>query len=247
MLKNNGYKKGLQFLIVGLLAYMVVRLFVDPNYIADFEAYCPIGGMQAFSSFLVNNTLACSMTETQIFMGIVLLAGVVIFGKLFCSYICPIGTFTEWLGKIGDKIKMQYTISGIADRGLRIFKYGLLFVTFYFTVKTSELFCKEFDPYYAVFSGFGYDVYLWYAIPALLITVLGAIFIRQFWCKYLCPLECGNKCVHLCHTSCRSDCPFSPHQCPGCGNKLGLVIGRNIHHGICFRISKTQWLDFPSL
>jgi len=193
MFKNNGYKKGLQLLIVALLAYMVIRLFVDPNYIADFEAYCPIGGMQAFASFLVNNTLACSMTETQIFMGIVLIVGVIVFSKLFCSYICPIGTFTEWLGKIGDKIKMRYTISGIADRALRSLKYALLFITFYFTVKTSELFCKEFDPFYAVFSGFGHDVYLWYAIPALVITVAGAVFIRQFWCKYLCPLSAATN------------------------------------------------------
>ena len=158
MFKNNMYKKGLQWLIVALLGYMVIRLFVDPNYIADFEAYCPIGGMQAFASFMVNNTLACSMTETQIFMGIVLIAGVAFFSKLFCSYICPIGTFTEWLGKIGEKFNVRYTISGIADRSLRL-KYGLLFTTFYFSVKTSELFCKEFDPYYAAFTGFGHDVY----------------------------------------------------------------------------------------
>ena len=74
MFKNNMYKKGLQWLIVAMLGYMVIRLFVDPNYIADFEAYCPVGGMQAFASFMVNNTLACTMTETQIFMGIVLIA-----------------------------------------------------------------------------------------------------------------------------------------------------------------------------
>ncbi len=108
MVRNNAFKMVLQFSVIFLLAYMVIRLMVDPNYIADFEAYCPIGGMQAFSSFLVNNTLACSMTETQIFMGIVLIAGVIIFSKLFC---------------------------------------------------------KEYDPFYAVFSGFGHDVYLWYAIP----------------------------------------------------------------------------------
>ena len=193
MFKGNFYKKGLQWLIIAMLGYMVVRLFVDPDYIADFEAYCPVGGMQAFASFLVNDTLACSMTETQIFMGIMLIAGVVIFAKLFCSYICPLGTFTEWLGKIGDKFNACYTISGFADRALRILKYGLLFATFYFSVKTSELFCKTFDPYYAAFTGFGYDVVFWYAFPALLITIAGAVFIRQFWCKYLCPLGAATN------------------------------------------------------
>ena len=185
---NNIWRVSLQWLILFLLAYMVIRLWVDPNYIADFEAYCPFGGLLAFTSFLVNNSLACTMTETQIFMGIVLATGVLILSKLFCSFICPIGTFTEWLAKLGSKLKVLRTLSGIPDRALRALKYILLFITFYYTVGSSELFCKEYDPYYAIFSGFGHDVYLWYALAALIATIVGSIFIRQFWCKYLCPL-----------------------------------------------------------
>jgi len=193
MLNGNFYKKGFQWLIVALLGYMTIRMVAEPDYFADFEAYCPVGGMQAFTSFLVNDTLACSMTETQIFMGIILLAGVVLFAKLFCSYICPVGTFTEWLGKIGDHFHLRFTINGVADRGLRALKYVLFFATFYFTVKSSELFCKTFDPYYAAFTGFGYDVVFWYAFPAVVITVAGALFVRQFWCKYLCPLGAATN------------------------------------------------------
>jgi len=171
-----------------ILAYMVIRWGIDPNYTPDFEAYCPFGGMQALTSFLVNNSLACSMTENQIFMGILLLVGVLVFSKLFCSFICPIGTFTEWLGKIGEKYKIRFTISGVTDKVMRSLKYILLFITFYFTVNSSELFCKEYDPFFAVFTGFGPDVVWYFALPALIVTVLGAIFVRQFWCKYLCPL-----------------------------------------------------------
>jgi polyferredoxin/copper chaperone CopZ len=191
--ETNYFKNTFQIIILLLLAYMVIRLFTDANYIADFEAYCPFGGMMALSSFLVSNTLACSMTEAQIFMGIALIAGVILFSKLFCSHVCPLGTFTEWLGKLGDKIKMRFTIKGIADRVLRILKYALLFITFYFTINSSELFCKEYDPFYAIFSGFGHDVVLMYAIPSLAVMILGAVFIRQFWCKYLCPLSAATN------------------------------------------------------
>lgn len=191
--ETNYYKNILQLVIIGLLIYMVIRVFVDADYFADYEAYCPFGGMMALSSFFVSNTLACSMTEAQIFMGVVLAVGVILFSKLFCSHICPLGTFTEWLGKIGDKFKMRYTIKGFSDRILRIFKYALLFITFYFTISSSELFCKEYDPFYAIFTGFGHDVFFWYALPAILIMVLGAIFIRQFWCKYLCPLSAATN------------------------------------------------------
>ncbi len=185
---KNKWRVSLQWLVLVLLGYMLIRLFVDPNYVADFEAYCPFGGLQAVTNFFVHNALACSMTEVQIFLGVALMVGVFIFSKLFCSYICPIGMVTEWLASIGKKWHHFYTLQGWSDRLMRIFKYALLFVTFYFTVTAGELFCREYDPYYALVTGFGHDVYLWYALAALVITVIGSMFIRQFWCKYFCPL-----------------------------------------------------------
>lgn len=186
--KLNPYRVIFQWLIVALLVYLVARPWIDKSYTADFEAYCPFGGLQAFSSFLVNNSLACSMTTTQIFMGLGLLAGVILMSKLFCSYVCPIGSFTEWLTRSGKKVKLNFEIKGIADRLLRVTKYALLFITFYFSVTSSELFCKTFDPYYAVFSGFNSDVVVSYAALALLLAIPGSFFVRQFWCRYTCPL-----------------------------------------------------------
>lgn len=186
--KTNFYRITLQYLILLLLGYIVVRAWVDRNYVPDYEAYCPVGGMQALSSFLVNNSLACTMTTLQIGMGIALMAGVILFAKLFCSYLCPIGTFTEWLGRMGEMRKLRYTLKGWADKALRLLKYIMLFITFYFTIQASELFCRKYDPYYAIFTGFSGDVVVLYALLAIGITILGSFFVRQFWCKYLCPL-----------------------------------------------------------
>jgi polyferredoxin len=191
--RRNYYRLTIQWIIVALLAYMLVRPFVDRSYVADFEAYCPFGGLQALSSFLANNSLACSMTTTQIAMGLALLLGVFLFSKLFCSYICPIGTFTEWLSKQGKRFKMNFIITGLADRLLRILKYALLFITFYYSVSSSELFCKTFDPYYAIFSGFSSDVVMSYAVMALLLAIPGSFFVKQFWCKYICPLSAASN------------------------------------------------------
>ncbi len=191
--KYNIYRISIQWTILALLLYMVLRPLFDKSYLADFEAYCPFGGMQALSSFLVNNSLACTMTGTQIFMGLALIAGVFLLSKLFCSYVCPIGTFTEWLGRQGRRLKMNFVVRGWADRVLRILKYGLLFVVFYFSVNSSELFCRTFDPYYAAFTGFGHDVVWSYAIITLLMVIPGSFFIRQFWCKYVCPLSAASN------------------------------------------------------
>ena len=185
---SNYFRLILQWGVGLLLLYMVIRPLIDKNYFPDFEAYCPFGGMQSLASYFSSHSLACSMTTVQIALGIALLLAAVLFSKLFCSYICPVGTFTEWLGKLGAKAKLLYTVKGKADKYLRVLKYALLFITVYFTVSESELFCRKYDPFYAAFTGFSGDVYIWFAIPALVLTIAGSFFIRQFWCKYLCPL-----------------------------------------------------------
>lgn len=184
----NLYRTPLQLAIIALLAVMLGRWAFQADYLPDFETYCPLGGMQALASFAYSNTLACSMTAMQIAMGIALAAGVLLAGKLFCSMLCPLGTFTEWLGRIGERAGIRITPRGITDRLLRAPKYALLFATFYFTVESSELFCRTFDPYYAALTGYSSDVNVWYATSALAILIFGSIFIRQAWCKYLCPL-----------------------------------------------------------
>lgn len=154
----------------------------------DFEAYCPFGGLQALGSYLLSQALSCTMTSAQIVMGVLLFIGVLLFSKLFCSFICPIGTVSEWLGRLGDKLKIRITIKGVLDKLLRSLKYILLFTTLFFTLQSNELFCKQFDPYYALASGFDSDVVVLYAIISIILVVFGSVFIRLFWCKYLCPL-----------------------------------------------------------
>lgn len=175
----------------GVIVFILILAFLpDVTNIAspDFEAYCPFGGLQALGSFLLNNALSCTMTSAQIVMGIILLIGVILFSKLFCSFICPIGTVSEWLGSLGDKLKIRYTIKGYGDKALRSLKYILLFITLYYTLQSNELFCKKFDPYFALASGFNTDVVILYSVIAIVLVIFGSIFIRLFWCKYLCPL-----------------------------------------------------------
>ena len=179
------------FMQWGVIVIIVIIALIprfNENFIPDFEAYCPFGGIQALGSYLLSQALSCTMTSVQIVMGLLLMLAVFIFSKLFCSYICPVGTVSEWLGKLGDKLKIRITIKGIFDKVLRSLKYILLFITLYYTLQSNELFCKKFDPYFAVSTGFSTDVVVLYAVIAIVLVVLGSVFIRLFWCKYICPL-----------------------------------------------------------
>lgn len=89
----------------GVLAALVLFLtgLIHGDEPADPEAYCPVGGLQALATWLVNGTLPCSMTTLQIAMGIALAAAVILFSKLFCGYICPVGTVEDLLSKARRK------------------------------------------------------------------------------------------------------------------------------------------------
>ncbi|GAB4365786.1 MAG: hypothetical protein Kow0042_05240 [Calditrichia bacterium] len=179
------YNKPRLFLQLVIVALVVITV-IQAN---DPEAYCPLGGILSIGSRYINEASSCQMGENQMFLGIGLLVGILVIGKLFCSYVCPIGTVTEWLGRLGRKFKIQVKrLPAVLDRGMRVLKYLLLLPVLYYTVNSSELFCKTFDPYFAATTGFGSDVVFWWAMAALIVTILGSVFIRQFWCKYLCPL-----------------------------------------------------------
>lgn len=156
----------------------------------DVEKFCPFGGLQSLGSYWVNHSLACSMSMLQIMMGIVLVAGVVLFAKLFCGYLCPLGTLDEAMGRLGRKLHLQFDIrqGSVADKVLRAVKYVLLFVILYNTLATSELFCKKLDPYYAMATGFKGEIVLWMSLSAIGLLFLGGIVVRMFWCRYICPL-----------------------------------------------------------
>jgi polyferredoxin len=186
--RTNPSRLIIQSVILLTIVFLLVRSFTDKSYMPDFEAYCPYGGLLAFSSFLVNNSLACSMTSAQIAMGAVLVLGIILFSKLFCSFICPVGTISEWIGKAGDRARLRFTVTGSGDILFRGIKYAVLFLTFYFTIGSSELFCRKFDPFYASVTGFNSDVSLTFGILTIVIVIAGSFFIRLFWCKYICPL-----------------------------------------------------------
>ena len=188
--KSNWLKNLLQWGTLAAIVGFVVYGLTLGEKPADVEAYCPFGGLQALGSYLVNNSLACTMSMTQIMVGVMLAVGVILFSKLFCGYLCPLGTVSEWMGRGGKKLKVSVEIrpGSIADRLLRAVKYALLFYVFYMSASSSELFCKNFDPYYAVATGFKGEITVWMTVISVALLFLGSFFVKMFWCKYICPL-----------------------------------------------------------
>ena len=181
-----GVLAALVFFLSGLAAKLFPKL--APS---DPEAWCPLGGLEALTTYVTRGSLPCSMSSGQILMGILLAAAVILFGKLFCAYLCPIGSIEDLLSKLRKSIGfdgVEFKAGGVADKLLRALKYGLLFWIFYSTATASELLCRKFDPYYAIATGFKGELVLWMSIVAIVVVVVGGFFIKRFFCRYLCPL-----------------------------------------------------------
>ena len=217
--KPNYLKHILQWGVLAAIAGTVLWANFSEKPV-DVEAYCPFGGLQAFGTYLVNNSLACSMSMLQIMMGLVLAVGVILFSKLFCGYLCPLGTVGEWMGRAGKKLHLQVEVpsGSIVDKLLRVVKYVLLFTILYFTLSSSELFCKKLDPFYAVATGFKGEIVLWMSLTSLTLLLLGGFVVKMFWCKYICPLGAasnpGTQRSERRPLTCKATLAHAPMQLP---------------------------------
>ena len=118
----------------------------------------------------------------------------IVFGKSFCSWLCPVGLISELVGDFGEKIfKRKLRLPKILDYPLRSLKYlllGFLFYSVFFLM--TELALKAFlDSPYNLVS----DVKMFYffanisrtSLIVLTVLFVLSIFVRNFWCRFLCP------------------------------------------------------------
>ena len=114
-----------------------------------------------------------------------------IFGRAFCGWACPFGTLHDMLSPTNRR-------RGVKTRNRWYVKYAVLFLALalaWFALDT--VFCKfcpsgslfaaiPFRLLYPAFSEFGLFFYI--HMFTLALTIVLALLISRFWCRYLCPL-----------------------------------------------------------
>jgi polyferredoxin len=156
---------------------------------ASLHSICPFGGVVSIYSLVTEGNFVQKIHESSfVILGIVLSLGI-LFGPVFCSWICPLGTVQEFVGKIGRKIfKNKYNkfIPYKYDKHLRNLRYVVLAWVVFMTAYTGKLAFSEIDPYYALFNFWTSEVAIG-GIIVLSITLFASLFVERPWCKYACP------------------------------------------------------------
>ena len=131
-------------------------------------------------------TPAIALTGAFLFIaGIPLL--VVIFGNLYCGYICPFGAAQELIGYVLPG-RFKPPISNESMRKARFVKYVILMVVVIVFFTSRDRTTLAADPLISVFSRqfttYDFRSALLFVVTAAL---LGSLFWPRFWCRYLCP------------------------------------------------------------
>ena len=110
-------------------------------------------------------------------------------GPVFCGWVCPMGSFQEWLGKLGKKIfgkRYNRFIPYKFDRYLRYLRYVVLVLVVFMTARSAQLLFANVDPYFALFNFWTSEVALSAIIILAVVSVL-SLFVERPFCKYACP------------------------------------------------------------
>ncbi len=166
------------------------------------EAWLPIAALMNTKALLVTGHVP-EIHAAGMFMLIAFLAVSFLFRKAFCSWICPVGTLSEWLWQGGQAMfGRTFALPRWVDIPLRSLKY-ILFALFLYVVVTMPVpAIVEFlmSPYGLVADVKMLDFFRRMGqTTAIVLTILVvlSIVVKNFWCRFLCPYGAMTGLVAL--------------------------------------------------
>jgi polyferredoxin len=159
---------------------------------AGAEGWLPIAGLMNFKYFLSTGKVPPVHPAAMYLFGAFLLISLLL-KKAFCSWLCPVGTFSETLAALGRKMfGRNLHLPRAVDIPLRGLKYLLLafFGSFIAIMSAEALFGFMNSPYGLMADvkmlNFFRDMGTTAAIVIVVLVALSTM-IQHFWCRYACP------------------------------------------------------------
>lgn len=154
------------------------------------DSFCPMGGLEGLFSWIFHGSFLQRLALGSFILLFAVVLLTLVYGRAFCGQICPLGTLQEIFGQIGrKKISKRIVHSSKQERIFRLLKYLILIVFVIGTWATGVLIIRAFDPWVAYAHVFSLEEMFEFPVGLgiLLISVIGALWLDRFFCKYLCP------------------------------------------------------------
>jgi polyferredoxin len=202
--RSQQIRRAVQFAFLALNAWIGIQFilwvrFYESHGIAGYverpagvDGWLPIAGLMNLRYSAATGNISEIHPSAMVLFCVFLLMSLLI-KKSFCSWLCPVGTVSEYLWKIGRKLMGgSLVLPRWLDWPLRSLKYLLLafFVFIVFTMSTAELGSFLGSPFGVVadvkmLNFFRHIGGVGLAVIAVLVVL--SFFIENVWCRYLCP------------------------------------------------------------
>ena len=159
---------------------------------AGVEGWLPISGLMGAMDWLANGTLnTVHPAATMLVLTFITLA--LLFRKVFCSWLCPVGSLSELMALPGRKLfKRNFKPPRWIDRPLMGIKYLLLafFLWAFYMMGMQGIAHFIQSPYNQIAD---VKMLLFFVelgmvgVVVLIGLAVGSLFIKGFWCRYFCP------------------------------------------------------------
>ncbi len=145
--------------------------------------FCPLGAFQYL--FTAEGVAFLGLSGLVILLLPMLFS--VFYGRVFCGWVCPMGAVQEFLyrihvpgrisprGKVHSKLRyLNHVILFGLIAAILLNRYGII------SLKWNAPFC-QIDPFHTIFT-----LFLSGSLIIAGVTILLSIFVKRFFCRYLC-------------------------------------------------------------
>ena len=220
---------------IGVRFYLWVRFYETAGatvYVPrppGVEGWLPVAALMNLKYLL----LTASVPEVHpagLFLLLAFLAMSLVFRKAFCSWLCPIGTISEWLWQGGrEMFGRNLALPRWADLPLRSLKY-LLLALFAYAVASMPV--PELRAFLASPYGLVADVKMLdffrdagrLTIQVCLVLIVLSVVTKNFWCRYLCPYGALMGLVSMLSPTRITRDPISCIDCGKCAKACPSLI-----------------------
>lgn len=156
------------------------------------EGWLPIASLMNLKVFLTTGEFP-RLHPAGLFLLLAFIAMSWLLRKSFCSWLCPVGTISEYLWLYGRKLfRRNWRVPRWGDIALRSLKYILLGLFLYAVASMSVDGIKAFleGPYGVVADVKMLNFFRNLGLIGMIVMaalVVGSLFIQNFWCRFLCP------------------------------------------------------------
>lgn len=141
--RSQPIRHAVQFAFLGLNAWLAIEFLMWARYFerqgqtryierpAGVDGWLPIAGLMNLKYFLVTHQVPAIHPSAMVLAAVFLLSSLLL-KKTFCSWLCPVGTVSEYLWKFGRKfLRRNLSVPRWLDIPLRSLKY--LLMAFFFS------------------------------------------------------------------------------------------------------------------